>query len=174
MRGLFEWWERRKCVKAGGTYANKKCCCGKDVFSPDTKCCRDGITYGKDGEIVATKYMIYTSSGLQGGMNRRLAHYWLEWGTSERVESNAANDGKGYVEYTDKRVESIKDPSSINQYTPPVATPIKLSVCDGYDLSAFTSCLSKKAKKDNHAYSGKLCHEYIDEIIDACKKEQKK
>ena len=67
-----------------------------------------------------------------------------------------------------------KDPSSINQYTPPVATPIKLSVCDGYDLSAFTSCLSKKAKKDNHAYSGKLCHEYIDEIIDACKKEQKK
>lgn len=118
--------------------------------------------------------LCFTSSGLQGGMNRRLAHYWLEWGTSERVESNAANDGKGYVEYTDKRVESIKDPSSINQYTPPVATPIKLSVCDGYDLSAFTSCLSKKAKKDNHAYSGKLCHEYIDEIIDACKKEQKK
>ena len=32
----------------------------------------------------------------------------------------------------------------------------------------------KKAKKDNHAYSGKLCHEYIDEIIDTCKKEQKK
>ena len=23
----------------------------------------------------------------------------------------------------------------------------------------------KKAKKDNHTYSGKLCHEYIDEII---------
>ena len=33
---------------------------------------------------------------------------------------------------------------------------------------------SKKAKKDNLTYSGKLCHEYIDEIIDACKKEQKK
>ena len=121
---------------------------------------------------MAYKVMIYMQGSPQGGMNRRPAHYWLEWDGS-KVEANLDNSGNGQVVYHPHWV-SDDLPSQANGYNPPVRSPVKLSRCDGYDTSKFKRCLTDRAMRDNRSQTKSLCYEYVDRIVEDCMQEQKK
>ena len=51
---------------------------------------------------------------------------------------------------------------------------IKASKCDGEDPDKFRQCLTRRAMRDNGRKTGKLCHEYDDQLIADCREESKK
>ena len=186
LSSLWDWirdiWNKPKCEKSGGLYANGKCCCNQQYFDPNSYCCLNGITHSKVGEAAAFVFKDYISESLSGGLNRRSMHYWLEW-DGNRVEANAFGDMK--VAFYQEPPPKTNSANPFLTYTipPPNETnfdskqkpysTVYLSECDGYNVRQFKDCLFKYAKQDHGMYKGMLCHEYIDNLIMTCKQEQR-
>ena len=157
---LIDWWQGSNCRKAGGIYANGRCCCSGQEFLPGTKCCRDNKVID-DSEVVAAvrhKVRSYSSSEINSD------HIWLTWG-SESVDSNGLSDG--IIHYPAINVIDITTRFDLSD----LSINITLSTC-GYSIEKFHACLLREAKEGNGKHGG-MCYSYVDGLVDKCKKEAK-
>jgi hypothetical protein len=116
---------------------------------------------------------IARSGGLQGGLNQRRAHYWLDWGKSERVEANVPDDGRGVVFYHRNRDDNVLLPNQINDFAGPDVEPVVVNKCN-CNVDEFHRCLTERAEQDTGKYTYKLCHEYVDGIVGDCLEKQRR
>ncbi len=178
IRNIYLWTRKRQaeklCVEAGGVNTFNGCCCEGKPFSPGSECCREGAVYDRSKALVvaAIKYKMRTGAP-KGGFDLYEAHYWLDWGKSERVEANVSGAGKGLVTYHRIRDDSVNYRLGGYDYSLPEPSKVVISKCD-YNVAEFHRCLTERAEQDTGTYTNKLCHEYVDGIVGDCLEKQRR